>query len=179
MVRNTSFGRAASAALVIGSVLWGTVAHAQDVPAEQLQAARAAISALGLTNQFDNILPTIADNQKRELILTYPNLEKEISETVDSNALSLAPRRADLEREAALVYAKSFSTEELKEIAAFYSSDVGKKFIKDGPVALREMAKAADIWASGIARDLSKQTNEQMLKLVKKDAPAAADAPKP
>ncbi|MBP1850966.1 DUF2059 domain-containing protein [Rhizobium halophytocola] len=179
MVRKTSFGRAASAALVIGSVLLGVSAKAQDASDEQIQAARAAISALGLTNQFDNILPGLADRQKRELILTYPNLEEEISASVDKNALALAPRRADLEQEAASVYAKSFTAEELKQIADFYNSDTGKKFIKDGPVALREMAKAADIWASGIARDLNKQTNEDMLKLVGKEGASTAEAPKP
>ncbi|MBO3760692.1 DUF2059 domain-containing protein [Ciceribacter sp. L1K23] len=172
MFTKTGFGRAVSVAIVISGLALGASARAQDVPEEHVQAARAAISALGLTNQFDNILPTLAERLKRELILNYPNLEDQISATVDQTALSLAPRRADLEREAALVYAKSFSVEELKAIADFYGSETGKKLLKDGPIAAREMLKAADIWASGIQRDLSTKTNEEMLKLVPTQQPA-------
>lgn len=178
MVTKTGFGRIATAAIIVGGVFFGVAAKAQDVPEEQVQAARAALTALGLTNQFDNILPGLAERLKRELILTYPNLEDEISKTVDKNALELAPRRADLEREAALVYAKTFTAAELKAIADFYGSDVGKKFLKDGPIAAREMLKSADIWAAGIARDMNNKTNEEMLKLVGATA-AAEEAAKP
>lgn len=177
MFTTTGFGRAVSVAIVISGIALGTSARAQDVPEEHVQAARAAIGALGLTNQFDNILPTLADRLKRELILNYPNLQDEISATVDKTALSLAPRRADLEREAALVYAKSFTVEELNAVAAFYNSETGKKLLRDGPIAAREMLKAADIWASGIQRDLSEQTNDEMLKLVPTQQPADAAAP--
>lgn len=176
MFTNLGFGRAVSVAILVSGLALGASARAQDVPEEHVQAARAAISALNLTNQFDNILPALAERLKSELILNYPNLQDEISATVDKTALSLAPRRADLERESALVYAKAFTVEELKAIADFYNSDVGKKLLKDGPIAAREMLKAADIWAAGIRRDLSQQTNDEMLKLVPTQAPAG-DAP--
>ncbi|MFY8098936.1 MAG: DUF2059 domain-containing protein, partial [Allorhizobium sp.] len=87
---------------------------------------------------------------------------------------------ADLEREAAVVYAKAFTAEELQQITAFYSSETGKKLLKDGPIATRELLKAADIWTAGIARDLEKQANDALLAEVKAQQPAApAEAPKP
>lgn len=182
MISFSRIGRAASVALLIGGAVLGTSARAQDVPEEQLQAARAAVSALGLTNQFDNILPGLAVRLKGQLIQAYPNFQDQITDTVDAQALSLAQRRADLEREAALVYAKAFTTDELKAIAEFYNGDAGKKLLKDGPLAGREMMKAADIWAAGVARDLNKQTNEELMKTIGPGVQAtddAAAAPKP
>ncbi len=83
----------------------------------------------------------------------------------------MAPRRGDLEKEAALTYAKTFTVDELKAIADFYNSDVGKKLLRDGPVASRETAKAADIWAQGISRDLEKQSNAELSKVIKAPPP--------
>ncbi|WP_454286677.1 DUF2059 domain-containing protein [Rhizobium arsenicireducens] len=173
MVRFSGLGRFASATVIAGSLFLGGAAWAQEVPAEHVQAARAAIAALGVTDRFDDILPGVSDRLKSQLIQAYPNLQDKISETVDSEALKLAPRRGDLEREAALVYAKAFSAEELNAMTAFYTSDAGKKLLKDGPIAMRELMKAADIWTAGIARDLDKQANEAMLKEVGATEPAA------
>ncbi|MGX5668533.1 DUF2059 domain-containing protein [Rhizobium daejeonense] len=177
MIKFSGLSRVASVALIAGSMMLAASAKAQEVPAEHLQAARAAISSLGVTNRFDNILPNIMDRLVAQLIQAYPNLQDEISKKVEEEALKIAPRRADLENEAALVYAKAFTVDELKAITAFYSSDAGKKLLKDGPIATRELLKAADIWTSGVARDLEKQTNEALLKEVG-GAEAPAEAPK-
>lgn len=175
MIKFSGFGRIASTAILV--VMLGTSARAQDISEDQIQAARAAITALGVTNQFDNILPTLADRLKAELTQVYPNFQDQIFATVDETALSLAARRGDLEREAALVYAKAFTIDELKAITTFYQSDAGKKMLKDGPIATREMMKAADIWASGIGRDLQSKTNEAMLKIAGDSAAATTIAP--
>lgn len=178
MISFTGMGRFASIAVIAGSVMLGAVsAKAQDVPAEHLQAARAAITALGVTDRFDAILPNIMDRLTAQLIQAYPNLQDSISAKVEEEALKLAARRADLEREAAVVYAKAFTAEELQQITAFYTSETGKKLLKDGPIANRELLKAADIWTAGIARDLEKQANDALLAEVQPAAPA--EAPKP
>lgn len=176
MINSKGFGRLATVAIVAGGLLFGASANAQDVPEAHMQAARAAISALGVTNQFDNILPGFAEGLKAQLIQAYPNFQDDIFRTVDSKALELASRRADLEREAALVYARAFTAEELNAIAAFYTSEPGKKLLTDGPIVTRELLRAADIWAAGIRRDLENSTNEAMLTIAGA-APPAEETP--
>ena len=78
-----------------------------------------------------------------------------ITSKVDEKALELASRRADLEKEAALAYARVFSEEDLHAIASFYTSPTGLKLLADGPIVTREVMKAADIWQRGVARDLA------------------------
>ncbi|CAH0341160.1 DUF2059 domain-containing protein [Rhizobium sp. CECT 9324] len=184
MISFSDMSRFASVAVIAGGVMLGAIsAKAQDVAPEHIQAARAAIASLGVTDRFDAILPNVMNRLTGQLILAYPNLQDIISAKVEEEALKLAPRRADLEQESALVYAKAFSVEELQAITAFYSSEAGKKLLKDGPIATRELLKAADIWTSGIARDLEKQANESLLKEVGPTQPAVApptaEAPKP
>ena len=86
-------------------------------------------------------------------------------------AIALAPRRADLENEIARIYAKIFTEQELREIGQFYSSEAGRKLIKQGPQASREMMAAADVWSNGIVRDLRDSAQKGMAKLA---PPAAA-----
>ena len=152
-----------------GLVIAASAAYAQDATPEHLQAARAAIAAIGATNQFDGILPQAADSLKAELIQKDPNLEPLISSTVDNEVLALASRRGDLENEAARVYAKVFSQAELTAIAEFYNTDIGKKLIADGPLATRQLIEAVNIWQAGVARDLAKNVGDKM----KAAAPAA------
>lgn len=155
MINLAGHGRKLAAAAIIFSTVMVPALRAQDVSEEQIKAARAAIEAIAATNGFDNILPNLAERLKTTLIQSSPNHQELITKTVDEKALELAARRADLEREAATIYAKTFSIEQLNAISAFYTSDAGKKLLKDGPIASRELLKAADIWAAGISRDLT------------------------
>lgn len=107
------------------------------------------------------------------MIQRDPNLEALITSTVDNEVLALAARRGDLEQEAARVYAKVFTESDLKAISDFYSTDVGKKLIKEGPIATRGIVDAANIWQTGVARDLAKNVAEK----IAASAPAPAPAP--
>ena len=154
-------------------------AGAQDISEEHLKAARAAIDAINATDAFDNYLPEAAQGLKAQLIQQSPNLVNLINATVDEKALELASRRADLEKEAALAYARIFSQEDLESIAAFYNSPAGKKLLSDGPIVTREVLKAAEIWRRGIIRDLSNSVTETLQAAAGAQAPSAPQTEAP
>jgi uncharacterized protein len=166
----------AAAALGVLFALTG-FASAQEISPEHLKQARSAIAAIRATDQFDFILPQAADALKAELIQKDPNLEALITSTVDNEALTLVARRSDLENEAARVYAKVFTEAELKTIAEFYSTDVGKKLIADGPLAARQLVEAANIWQSGIGRDLAQNVADKIKAAAPSEPAPAEDAP--
>ncbi len=172
MNASSGLGRSFKAAAAGLFLFTAGIAQAQDTTPEHLAVARAAIAAIGATDQFDAILPQAAASLKRELIQKDPNLEAIISSTVDTEVISLAARRGDLEKEAANVYAKVFTEADLKAIADFYQTDAGKKLIKEGPIATRGLIDAANIWQGGIARDLAVNVGEKL-----KAAAPAPEAP--
>ncbi|TPK31201.1 MULTISPECIES: DUF2059 domain-containing protein [unclassified Mesorhizobium] len=174
-VRRFSVLLAASAVLAFSSP-----AFSQDVTEAHLKAARAAVTAIHATDPFDNILPQAAAALESQLIQKNPDMQELIAKTISEKALALASRRADLEKEAALAYAKVFSEQELNDIATFYNSDSGKKLLESGPAVTRDLVKAADIWQNGLARDLAQQVGETLAAAAKAKAPAApADAAAP
>ncbi|WP_322990270.1 MULTISPECIES: DUF2059 domain-containing protein [unclassified Hoeflea] len=152
------------AGMIVASslVAAGHSASAQDISDAHLAAARAAITALGSTDQFDAIIPATAEQLKTSLIRANADLQEVISTTIDEEALKIVPRRGDLEREAAQIYAKAFTQEELTAIAEFYTSPPGKKLIENGPLVTRELIKSAEIWSSGISRDLAENVNKSL-----------------
>jgi uncharacterized protein len=162
-----------STAAAVLFLAFSGVSHAQEIAPEHLKQARGAISAIGATNQFDDILLQLGQALKSELIQKDPNLQALITSTVDNEVLTLAERRADLENEAGRVYAKVFNIDELKAISEFYATPAGKKLLSDGPLASRQLIEAANIWQSGVARDLAQQVSEKM----KSAAPSEVDIP--
>lgn len=148
-----------------------TTPMAQEVSEGHLEAARKAITAIEATARFDEILPNIALHITGQMIGNNPDLETQINEIVDTETLALVSRRADLEKEAALVYAKSISEADLNAIAAFYSSDAGKALLNNGAILAREVQQAAAVWQRGIERDLLENVNEKL----KEIAPRSVD----
>jgi hypothetical protein len=173
MVLNDMMRRGMLALAAVG-LMAVAPAKAQEATPAHLAAARSAVDAIDSTEQFDNILMNAATQIKADLIGSNPNMQSEISDMVDERAIALAPRRVDLENEVARVYAKLFTEQELKDIAAFYGSEAGKKLLKQGPVASREMMVAADVWSNGIVRDLRASAAEGMASIVPDVAGAVA-----
>ncbi|WP_336276860.1 DUF2059 domain-containing protein [Bartonella sp. CB178] len=147
----------------------GGAVRALGVSDAHLDSARKAINAMRATDQFDSFLPTAAHELKNELIGDDPNLAAAISDIVDEQALALARRRSDLEKEIAHVYAKYFTREELETITAFYSSSTGKKFLKEVPSIARDAYSTFEAWRSVIMQDLAKNVKKEMSEMIKLD----------
>jgi uncharacterized protein len=173
-------GRAAALAVIVAGS-FSVPLRAQEISEAHLTAAREAIAAINATDRYDNILPGLAERLKAQFIQASPNFQEQISAAVDEQALALASRRADLEREAATIYAKSFTQEELQAISAFYATEAGKKLLSNGPLVARELTRAVEIWANGISRDLTNQSTEKLRGVIDAEAlqAPAADAGQP
>jgi len=179
MTLHTRVCRLSAALAASAFVAFSTSAFAQEITESHMKAARDAVAALHATDIFDNILPQAAAALEAQLIQKNPDMQALIGKTVNEKALALASRRADLEREAATAYAKNFSEKELNDIAAFYNSDSGQKLLKTGPLAMRELVKAAEIWQNGIARDLAQEVGKALDAAEATKAPTPADASAP
>lgn len=178
MVLNEMMIRGLLALAALGVMAVAPV-KAQEATPAHLAAARSAVNAIESTDQFDNILLNAATQIKADLIGNNPDMQSAISDMVDDKAIALAPRRADLENEVARVYAKLFTEQELNDIAAFYSSEAGKKLLKMGPAASREVLAAADIWTNGIVRDLRASAAEGMTAMLPQATGAVAPVTAP
>ena len=155
----------AAAALLLAAQPFVQTATAQTISESHEAAAREALAASGASQPFDDILLRLGARVKDQLVNARPELADQIGPMVDEETIKLAPRRGDLEREAAQIYARTFTEEELKRIAEFYGSSAGKKILSDGPVVARELTKASRVWTAGVQRDLQRASQEGLKEL--------------
>lgn len=173
MITANPFRRGLAAA-IFATAVFSSSAQAQDISASHIQAARAAIDAINATDPFDNILPQIAEGLKVRLIANNPDIEDAIVTFVDDETIEIAARRADLETEAAMIYARAFAEEDLVAIANFYNSAAGMALLENGAIATREVSQAAAIWQRGISRDLESNVSDRIRESGLRASPAAA-----
>jgi hypothetical protein len=139
-------------------------ATAQEFSESQLAAAKAAAIASPMAQEFGNLLPFLAQRVQNRLVSLRPDLHELIAKTVEDQALRLAARRADLDNAVALLWAREFTEDELKQIAAFYESDVGKKVITVGSKLGQQTVQAASNWSNRVGEELLDKTREELKK---------------
>ncbi len=116
--------------------------------------ARQVVQAVHATDQFDMFLPQATAVVKRRLLAEYPNDGDVISKIVDDQAMKLVKRRAELDEDAAKVYVKHFSLNELKAIVSFYNGPVGSKLLKTAPETMGDLVKAFQTWSDSVGKAL-------------------------
>jgi hypothetical protein len=98
-----------------------------------------------------------------------PLVEREISAAVTEKIV--AP--GGLAEQLLPVFAKHFSAQELRDLAAFYESPLGRKAVTVMPQALRESKDVAQRMAIGMIPELNQRVNDAL----KRDAQTRAAAP--
>ena len=87
---------------------------------------------------FDPVIIGIVEQTKGALLQTNPQLAKDLNDVATQLRTEFAPRRNELLNEAARFYAQRFTEAELKELADFFKTPLGKKMIVQEPQALDE-----------------------------------------
>jgi hypothetical protein len=150
------------ASLVAGLPL--APATAQEFSESHLAAAKAAAVASPMAQEFNNLLPFLAQRVQNRLVSLRPDLHEVISKTVQDVALRLAARRGDLDSATALIWAREFTEDELNEIAAFYNSPVGKKFVGLGAKLGQQTVQTASNWSNRVGEELLDKAREELKK---------------
>jgi hypothetical protein len=133
-----------------------------EVTPAHLAAAVDAVTHAPLTANFDGILPQLSSQVQSRLTTVRPDLHKEVASAVQDTAMKLASRRASLDDDLGRVWAKAFTLDELKQIAAFYKSPAGIKFIQLGPQVARDSLQTTKLWSDRMNDELYEKTREEL-----------------
>ncbi len=124
---------------------------ADTPPESRIEAATDLLRATHAAENVGALLDTLMPLQKAQLRRAVPGLSDEAAE-----ALLLKVREAILARQGEMLrlygieYAQHFSEQELRDLAAFYRSEVGKKYIALVPVLLKESVPLMTRWLLGV-----------------------------
>jgi hypothetical protein len=157
--------RLALAAGLVASLAFAAPVRAQQPPsAGAILLAKDVVTLKGAMVMFDPLIPGVVETAKNVFLQQNPMLQKDLNEVAALLRNDLDPRRGELLNEVARVYAARFTEQELKEIAAFYKTPLGRKMVTEEPKALQDSLKAAQIWADALSREVFDRFRDEMKK---------------
>lgn len=160
----TAFRSGLLAAGLLGA-LWSGPAFAQTPPApDQLKAAREVIEMSGAAGSLTDVIPIFMDEAKQTFSRTRPEIAKDLDAALKAITPEFEARREQLMNDIAAVYAQRFSTNELAEIKAFYSTATGKKLVENLPNLMQASYQQTENWSRKMSQDIVARLRQEMRK---------------
>ena len=125
-------------------------AAAPEITPNHLALAREVMLGSGIARSFDSILPTFAQ-QIRQQALTRPDMTKDLDEVLTGLQPEMELQKQRMIDIAARIYAAQLSEAELQDIATFFRSPSGKRYVATQPQILDQMVQAMQGWTQDVS----------------------------
>jgi uncharacterized protein len=150
--------------LTFACVAFVGVARSQQPSPAAIATAKELIEIKGALNIFEALVPGVIEQTKNLFLQTNPNLSKDLNEVAAQLRAELAPRRAELTEQVALLYAQRFTEQELKSTLLFYKSPLGKKLAAEEPGFVDQSLRFAQDWANKLSDEVVGKMRVEMKK---------------
>lgn len=139
-------------------------ANAQDeVEPEALAAAEELVDAANMDQMLDTILPLFSEQIVNLVLQVKPELKGKFEPLVEEFLkTALTEGRDEFMRETAKLYARRMTTEEIKDVTAFYRTPTGKRLIEILPGLQVEAAQVGQKWGEKVARKAFDQLRSKL-----------------
>jgi hypothetical protein len=124
--------------------------------------AKEILAAKQVSKIYDEAIPGLVQRVKNSLLQSNLNYQKDLNEVAVKIARELNGREKEIGDEMAKIYASEFTEAELKELATFYKSPVGKKVIEQEPKAFDASRQFMDQWAQKLAAEINGKFRAEM-----------------
>jgi len=143
-------------------------AAAPAVPSPPSPAAIAAADQLliimGVKESIANTVPAMMTELEKNVTTTRPEIRDSLRQT-------LTAIKPDFDKSAMLTYEKAeallalaMSEKELVDVAAFFASPTGKKYLAIQPLFLQKLQDVVVPWRDGLSTDIVTKAREEMKK---------------
>ena len=139
-------------------------AYADEPTPAALESARAIISAWGMMQSFDVVVPQMFEQLERGVLATRPELKDNLHATLAALKPEFDKTEQTLVNNAALSLTKQLTEQELKDTAAFFQTPSGKKYVAAEPVAITQIITLVQSWREQLSVDVLKRAHEEMKK---------------
>ena len=149
MTRSASLFAATSFALL----LLGGAALAQQAAqptAAQLAAAREVAIGSGMTRSFDAIAEPMLD-QLQQMDVIRPEIKKDLAQVVEMLRPEVEQQKQKMINIAASAFAAQMTEAELKDVAAFFKSPSGVKYVQTQPAILDDIVRELATWTQNLS----------------------------
>jgi hypothetical protein len=137
-------------------------ARAQNASPETMEAARKLVTTLRLPDQYRALLPGILLGLKRPLTQDRPEIERDFDALVPTVIDTYARYYNVMVDNAAALYAKYFSADELRAIEAFYRTPAGEKYMQNSRMLAEQSRQIGEESSRKAADDLKERMTQAL-----------------
>jgi hypothetical protein len=135
---------------------------AQTQPsAGHLALAREVAVSSGMTRSFDAMVEPFLD-QLQQMNVTRPEIKQDLTQVVAQLRPELEQQKQKMVDNAARAFATRLSEAELKDIAAFYKSPAGVKYVQVQPGVLDDVVRDLAVWTQQTGQFVMTRAREEM-----------------
>jgi hypothetical protein len=137
-----------------------------DAPSEShIAAALDLLKANDAVGNIQAMLDVLTPIESRRIKREQPNLDDAtVTLIMQKMRDAIVSRQDEMLRIYAIEYARHFTEQELRDLAGFYRSDLGQKYITSVPTLMKETAPVITQWMVGVAA----QVQQDILKSLPK-----------
>ena len=171
------FARRVLSALIVGGVvLTGAVASAAETtpaatPAVPPPPSPAAIAAadqllvdMGVKNSIANTVPAMMSEFERNVTTTQPQIRESLRQTLLAIKPEFDKSAQDTYMKAEALLALAMSEKDLVDVAAFFASPTGKKYLAIQPLFFERLNDLLGPWRQDLSTDIVAKAREEMKK---------------
>ncbi len=151
--------------LAVAPALAQSAAPAAGGPtAAQIALGREIVVASGVSRSFAITIPQFLDQIGTRLTQTRPDLIKDLNVVMEQIKPEFDKRVDEIVDKAGRLYAERLSEQELKDVANFFKSPSGVKYVAEQPIVLNTIYVALQGWQQQISTDMMTRVREEMKK---------------
>jgi len=158
------------AATLSSPVLAQTKPAAPAAPAAPQQAAitpshlalaKEVMLSSGIARSFDSILPAFGE-QIKQAAVTRPELTKDLADVIEKMQPELELQKQRIIDIASRIYASKLTEAELRDVATFFRSPSGKRYVETQPQVLDDMVQAMQTWTQEVSEYMMVRVRAEM-----------------
>jgi len=136
---------------------------APAVSPSHLALAREVLLGSGIARSFDSIIPAFSE-QIRQNAVTRPELAKDLDEVLVGLQPEMEMQKQAMIDTAARIYATRLTEAELTDIATFFRSPAGKRYVETQPQVLDGIVQAMQGWTQEVSEYVMVRVRAEMAK---------------
>lgn len=159
------FIRLVAAVLIAGfaNVAWSEETKPAVDPA-RIAAARELMEVTGAAKQFDAVMPMMVQQFEPLFLKLAPGHEQEIKEIMSGLLSKFSERKSELFGKIAGLYSEKMTAEDMKELAKFFSTGTGARFIQMQPSLVQGSMAIGQKWGQELGREIDKEMRDELAK---------------
>jgi hypothetical protein len=130
----------------------------------QLALARSVLVDSGIASSFRLIIPQYLEQIALSVTRARPEMVPDLNLVLAAVRPEFDKKVDEMIDSAAQLYTQRFSPKELEDVAAFFKSASGRKYVGMQPVLMSDMFVAMQAWSQKISVDMMSRVREEMRK---------------